>query len=283
MNNKEIFLCAINNCESGTCPEDCSFCTQSTKYKAKIDRYKRKSIDQIVQEAKIAKANKAIGYCLVTAGAGLDDARVEFVCKAAHAVKKAVNDINIIACNGIASLDQLKELKNAGVDNYNHNLESSKEYYGKICTTHSWEDRYQTCLNVHSAGIALCTGGIFGMGESMHDRTSMLNSIKELKPMSVPINFFHPNEALPIKSNTLSKQEAFDLITYTRDLLGDEIMIMIAGGRENTFKEDQYKVFEYGANSIVIGDYLTTAGDNASKELQILEDLGFDIATSCNK
>jgi biotin synthase len=281
--NQEIFLCAINNCESGTCPEDCTFCTQSTKYKAKIDRYKRKSISQIVEEAKIAKANKAIGYCLVTAGAGLDDSRVDFVCEAASAVKKAVDDINIIACNGIASIDQLKELKKSGVDNYNHNLESSKEYYKNICTSHSWEDRFQTCLNAKEVGLALCTGGIFGLGESMDDRTSMLNSIKELKPMSVPINFFHPNEALPIKSNTLTKQEAFELITYSRKLLGNEVMIMIAGGRENTFKEDQYDIFKYGANAIVIGDYLTTSGNNASKELQLLQERGFTIATSCNR
>ncbi len=283
MINKEVFLCAINNIESGTCPEDCTFCTQSTKYKAKIDRYKRKPIADIVKEAKQAKANKAIGYCLVTAGAGLDDARLDFVCEAAKAVRKEIDDINIIACNGIASLDQLKELKNAGVTNYNHNLESSKEYYSKICTTHSWNDRFQTCLNVKEAGLALCTGGIFGMSESLEDRISMLNSIKELQPMSVPINFFHPNEALPIKSNTLNKQEAFKQIQQAREILGDEIMIMIAGGREITFKEDQYDIFNYGANAIVIGDYLTTSGNTASKELKNLENLGFNIATSCNK
>jgi len=283
MINNEIFLCAINNCESGTCPEDCTFCTQSTKYKAKIQRYKKKSIEQIVKEAHIAKANKAIGYCLVTAGAGLDDDRTNFVCEATYAIKKEVKDINIIACNGIASKEQLKELQKAGVDNYNHNLESSQEYYSNICTTHSWEDRYQTCINVKELDMALCTGGIFGLGESMEDRTSMLNSIKQLKPMSVPINFFHPNDALPIKSNTLTKQEAFNLISYTRKLLGDDVMLMIAGGRENTFKQDQYDIFKYGANAIVIGDYLTTSGDNASKELQILQDKGFLIATSCKK
>lgn len=277
---KEIYLCAINNIESGTCPEDCKFCTQSVKYKAKINRYKRKLIIDIVDEAKIAKKNKAIGYCLVTAGAGLDDERLEFVAKVATAVKKEVPDISLIACNGIASLDQLKELKKAGIDNYNHNLETSKEFYGSICTTHSWEDRFQTCLNIKESGLNLCTGGIFGMGESVEDRISLMNSIKELNPMSIPMNFFHPNEALPIKVNTLDRKTAFELISQMRNLM-PHTMIMIAGGREITFKEQQYEVFNYGANSIVIGDYLTTNGQNASKDLQTLIQLGYDIATDC--
>ena len=278
----KVYLCAICNIQSGTCNEDCKFCTQSVKYQADIQRYKNKPIKDIVQEAIIARQNKAIGYCLVTAGAGLDDRRVEFVSQAASAVKKAVPDISIIACNGIASKEQLKELKKAGVDNYNHNLETSKEYYSSICTTHTWEDRFQTCLNIKEVGLHLCTGGIFGMGETQQDRISMLNSIKELNPMSVPINFFHPNKALPLTQNTLSKDEAFSLIELSRKTLGNEVMIMIAGGRELTFKEQQYDIFKYGANSIVIGNYLTTNGKLASQDLENLEKLNIPIATSCH-
>ena len=279
----KVYLCAICNIESGTCSEDCKFCTQSIKYQANIQRYKHKPISDIVKEAKIAKDNKAIGYCLVTAGAGLDDKRVEFVCEAAHAVKKAVPDISIIACNGIASVEQLKELKNAGVDNYNHNLETSKEFYSSICTTHDWDSRYQTCINVKKIGLQLCTGGIFGMGESQKDRLSMLKSIQELQPMSVPINFFHPNEALPLTQNTLSVKEAFKLIKLTRDILENEVMIMIAGGREITFKDKQYDIFKYGANSIVIGNYLTTNGKTASLDLENLKKLNITIAKDCNR
>lgn len=278
---KEIFLCAICNCESGTCSEDCKFCTQSVKYKADIDRYKFKNIEQIVNEAKIAYENKAIGYCLVTAGLGLTDRRIEFVSQAAYAVKKAIPNINIIGCNGTASVEQLKQLKEAGVNKYNHNLETSREYYPSICTTHDWDSRYQTCLNVKSVGLDLCSGGIFGMGESKDDRISMLKSIKKLNPMSMPINFFHPNDALPIKANTLSKQEALDMIKYTRDYLGENIMLMVAGGRENTFKEDQYKIFSYGANAIVVGNYLTTKGKLASNDLNELEKLNIQIAKYC--
>ena len=151
--SNEIYLCAINNIESGTCNEDCKFCTQSVKYKANIQRYKQKNIDDIVMEAKIAIKNKAIGYCLVTAGAGLTDDRLEFVCKSALAIKKELPNINLIACNGMATIEQLKELKKFKIDSYNHNLETSKDFYPSICTTHSWEERYQTCLNINEVGL----------------------------------------------------------------------------------------------------------------------------------
>jgi biotin synthase len=273
----EIYLCAINNIESGTCNEDCKFCTQSVKYKADIERYKRKSIENIIKEAKIAKENKAIGYCLVTAGAGLDDDKVEFVASTAFRLKKEIPSLNLIACNGLATKEQLLELKKAGIDNYNHNLETSRKYYSQICTTHSWEDRFQTCLNVKSIDLNLVTGGIFGMGESQYDRLSMLSSIEELKPKTVPLNFFHPNEALPIVKNSLDIEEAFTLIRVSRDIFGDKTRIMVAGGREMMFKDRQYEIFNHGADSIVIGNYLTTAGKTASKDIIEIEKLGLKI------
>ncbi len=278
--NKKIYLCAINNIESGTCNEDCKFCTQSVKYKADIQRYKRKSIEDIITEAKIAKKNKATGYCLVTAGAGLTDDRLEFVCQVASAVKKEVPNINLIACNGLANVEQLKELKKAGINRYNHNLETSKEFYPSICTTHSWDDRFQTCLNVNSIGLGLVCGGIFGMGESDDDRISMLKSIAKLNPTTVPLNFFHPNEALPMIKNTLDIDVAFSLIKKAREIINPK-KLMIAGGREITFKDKQYDIFKYGANSIVVGDYLTTSGQTASKDLLNLEKLGYTIAEDC--
>ncbi|MEA3316066.1 MAG: biotin synthase [Campylobacterota bacterium] len=281
MKNNKIYLCAICNIESGTCNEDCKFCTQSVKYKANIQRYKRKDIQDILKEAKIAKNNKAIGYCLVTAGGGLTDEKVEFICSTARELKKNIPDLNLIACNGLATKEQLKELKKSGIDNYNHNLETSKEFYQEICTTHNWEDRYQTCLNIKEVGLNLITGGIFGMGETQKDRISMLNSIKELNPKTTPLNFFHPNEALPIVENSLTMQDAFKLIKLSREILGEELRLMVAGGRENTFKEKQYDIFKYGANSIVIGNYLTTSGKLASKDIVAIENLGLEIVSSC--
>jgi biotin synthase len=280
--SKKVFLCAICNISSGHCVEDCKFCTQSVKYGAKIDRFYHKSIEEIVKEAKLARERKAVGFCLVTAGKGIDDKTLRFVCESASAVKKEVEDLHIIACNGIASEEQLRILKDHGVSSYNHNLETSQAFYPNICTTHSWKDRYETCENVKKAGLMLCTGGIFGLGETVEDRYSLLESIKSLEPQSVPINFFHPNDALPINNKLLSKEEALEIIRTARDILGEDVSIMIAGGREITFKDEDYKIFLAGANSIVIGNYLTTEGNDPFRDHKMLEAYGYEIAKNCN-
>ncbi len=274
---KEIFLCAICNIESGTCNEDCKFCTQSVKYKADIQRYKRKEIEQIVEEAKRARSNGANGFCLVTAGKGLDDKRLAFVCEAARAVKKEDLGLILIACNGTASVEQIQALKEAGVDAYNHNLETARDFYPEIVTTHTWDERYQTCKNVKEVGLRLVCGGIFGLGETQEQRVSMLESIASLEPMNVPINFFHPNEALPIVKNSITREEAFELITLTRKMVPGAMKIMVAGGRELMFGDEQYKIFEKGANAFVIGDYLTTAGRTPAEDIAELEKQGIKV------
>ena len=279
--NKEIMLCAICNISSGTCKEDCSFCTQSTKHKADIERFKQKPIEAIVKEAKMAKQNKALGFCLVTAGKGLDDKKLDFLTRAAYEVKKHIPDMMLIGCNGIASLEQLKELKKAGIDIYNHNLETSRDFYQKICTSHTWEERYQTNINAKDAGLYLCTGGIFGLGESKEDRVSLLKSIKSLKPFTSPLNFFHPNPSLSIKETPLNIEEALNIIKDAKEIL-NETILMIAGGRESTFGTRQSEIFEAGAGAIVVGNYLTTKGASANDDIEMIKSLGYKIATKCH-
>lgn len=278
---KAIFLCSICNISSGSCAEDCGFCTQSAKHHANIERYKYKAIEQIVKEAKHVTSYGALGFCLVTSGLGLDDKKLSFVCEAARAVRAEIPDIHLIACNGLASVEQLKTLKEAGVNSYNHNLETSKAFYEKICSTHSWEERYQTCLNVKESGLALCSGGIFGLGESAEDRASFIQSVKALEPQTMPLNFYHPNEALPLKAKPLSEQEALGIIQEVKQSL-PSTMLMVAGGREITFKNRQCDIFEAGADAIVIGDYLTTAGQPPREDLAMIEALGYEIAKSCH-
>jgi biotin synthase len=277
----QVYLCAINNILSGSCNQDCSFCTQSVKYHANIDRYYFKPIEQIIFEAKKAKEVGAIGYCLVTSGLGLDDKKTEFIARTAKAIKQEINDIHLIACNGIASIEQLRYLKESGIDSYNHNLESSQNYYKKICSTHSWDERYQTCLNVKSVGLSLCSGGIFGMGEEIGDRIDFIKSIKSLNPDAVPINFYLPNDALPLKSSGLTKNEAIKIIEDVKNSLSEETIIMIAGGRELIFGKNLKEMFEAGANSMVIGNYLTTEGELPDFDKQILSELDLEIATTC--
>lgn len=277
---KKIFLCSICNINSGTCNEDCKFCSQSVKYKADIERYKQKPIEQILEEARRLEGLGALGFCLVTAQKGLDDKTLDFVCNVASTLKREVPRLRLIACNGTASLEQLNELKRSGVSAYNHNLETSRDFYPQVCTTHPWDERYETCENVNASGLKLISGGIFGMGETPEDRLSMLNSLKELNPISVPLNFYHHNPALPLNPNPLSVDEALGLIRLSRKVLDKADRIMIAGGREITFKERQSEIFEAGANSIVIGNYLTTAGREADVDLKMLQELGFEIATT---
>jgi biotin synthase len=279
---KPIFLCAINNILSGTCKEDCKFCTQSVRYHADIERYTYKAIAQIVEEAKQARSHGALGYCLVTAGKGLDDKKVDFVARAAQAIKAEVEGLNLIACNGTADKAQLAYLKAHGIDSYNHNLETSERYYPEICQTHGWQERYATCESVKSAGLALCSGGIFGMGETAQDREALLEAIVSLQPESTPLNFYHPNPALPIKTRNIEQDEAVEIIKRARELLGKERLLMVAGGRELLFSGEEQKMFEAGANAIVIGNYLTTAGEAPDRDRQMLETLGYEVATSCD-
>ncbi len=279
--SKSVFLCSICNISSGSCAEDCGFCTQSAKHHADITRYKYKPIEQIVLEAKNASSYGALGFCLVTSGLGLDDKKLAYVCDAARAVRAALPHIHLIACNGLATLEQLKALKEAGVNSYNHNLESSKNYYAKICTTHSWEERYQTCLHVKESGLHLCSGGIFGLGESKEDRASFIQSIKELSPATMPLNFYHHNPSLSLKAEPLSEEEALEIIKAVRAAL-PQTMLMVAGGREITFKNRQCDIFAAGADAIVIGDYLTTKGQAPIEDLEMIRNLGYEIAKECH-
>jgi len=279
--SNEVFLCSICNINSGTCNEDCKFCSQSVRYKADIKRYKQKPIEDIKQEALQAQANKALGFCLVTSDKGLNDKTVEFVCSVAKEVKKIAPNLRLIGCNGTASIEQLKELKKVGILSYNHNLETSKQFYPNICSTHSWEERFQTCENVKKVALNLCVGGIFGLGESEKDRESLLKTIKQLNPRSIPLNFYIPNKNLPIKQTLITKSEALFWIKKYRDSFKDSI-IMLAGGRELLFGEKWIKGIKAGANSIVIGNYLTTKGEKVSKDLKILTKYNYKIGKVCN-
>ncbi|MFK5937022.1 MAG: biotin synthase [Sulfurimonas sp.] len=277
--NEEIFLCSICNINSGTCLEDCKFCSQSVRYKADIDRYKQKPLEDIKKEAINARDNGALGFCLVTADKGLNAKTLKFVCDVAKAVQEVAPQLRLIACNGTATLEQLLTLKEAGVKAYNHNLETSEAFYPQICTTHPWSERYETCQNVNKAGLTLITGGIFGLGETQEDRESMLKSLASLNPTSVPVNFYHHNEALELEPNPLEVDEALALVKLVRESIPKAQRIMVAGGRELMFGDRQEEIFSNGANSIVIGNYLTTAGRVMSKDLDMLKKLKLKVAT----
>jgi len=229
----------------------------------------------------MAYKNHALGFCLVTSGARLNDKKTDYIASLARAVSKEVPNLMLIACNGMATYEQLCELKKAGVFSYNHNLETSREFFPKICKTHTWDERYQTNLDAKRAGLMLCTGGIYGVGESEVDRLSFRASLKELEPFSSPINFFIKNESLTLDLPPLSVDEALKIVRDTKSAL-PETRVMIAGGREKILGDRQYDIFENGADAIVIGDYLTAKGERASKDIEELKKRGFDFASICH-
>jgi biotin synthase len=244
-----------------------------------VETFKFKEPSLLIEEAKKAKQAGAVGFCLVTSGFGLDGKKTEYLASLATAVKKEVDGLFLIASAGIADKESLGELKKAGVDSYNHNLETSKEFYPTICTTHSWEERYATCENARDAGLMLCTGGIFGLGESQSDRASLLASLKSLNPMSSPLNFYHPNPALPIKA-TLRADEALNIIKQAKSELTNTV-IMVAGGREFVFGDRQVEIFDAGCDSIIVGDYLTTCGQEPTSDYELLKKAGLEPLKEC--
>lgn len=275
----QVFLCSISNTNSGECAEDCAFCTQSAYYRSGIESFRFKDRFEVLKEAKVAHSLGSLGFCLVTSGRELDDLKLEYIIECVELIKKELPPLHIIACNGLASKESLRELKKAGVFAYNHNLETSNEYYKNICTTMEWEDRFTTCLNVKEVGLELCSGGIFGVGESGSDRRSYFEALKELKPKTSPINFYYPNSALPLGDEVISKDEALSIIKMAKDAL-PETIFMAAGGRNLVF-ESMSEALSAGFDSVVIGDYLTAKGEEVKKDIEDMKRNGIKPLSNC--
>jgi biotin synthase len=171
----------------------------------------------------------------------LTSQKTEYISRAAKAIKEQF-DFHLIACCGSADKESLRELKDAGVDSYNHNLETSREFFPKVCTTHTWDERYETCQNAASVGLMLCVGGIRGVGESFEDREEFYKAVSSLKPFTSPVNFYIPNPALPIKNAVLDRNEALECIKLAKRYL-PETRLMMAGGREVVFGLEQKEIF----------------------------------------
>lgn len=273
-----IFLCAISNIKSGACDQDCAFCAQSSKHGATITRFHTKSLETILHEARCAKSHGATGFCLVSSGKSLSPKTLNEVSNAAEAIHALGLGLKLIACNGTATREQLHTLKTAGIQAYNHNLETARSFYPRLCTTHTWDERYRTCMEAKDVGLDLVCGGIFGVGESSTHRHELFETLADLEPTNVPLNFFHPNPALPLPPSFLDANQALSIIAQARKMLPKAEKIMLAGGRARLFGPGDYRFFEHGANAMVIGDYLTTQGHDAHSETTALARQGYRIA-----
>jgi len=262
--------CSIINARSGRCSEDCKFCAQSARRKTSIDIYQLKTVDQIVEAAQDAKAIGAQKFGIVTSGNRLSDSELDTVTKAVTKIKQNI-DIDICASLGTLTAQQLQTLKNVHLSRYHHNIESSRNYYAKIVTTHTFDERVNTIKAAKEVGLQVCSGGIIGMGESWHDRIDMAETLRELSVDSVPINILIPVKGTPLENiEPISVDDAIRTICIFRIILKDKI-IKVAAGRETHLKDEQVKAFLAGANGMLIGGYLTIKGNPLQADYELIE------------
>ena len=272
---KRVQIHVLMNAKSGLCPEDCHYCSQSSISTAPVDKYPLLPRERLLEGAFKAKAAGAVRYCMVNSGRGPTQKEIEEIAKVVREIKSQV-PINICCSLGIMNEAKARVLKEAGVERVNHNLNTSKRYYPKICTTHTYEDRVQTVKNVTSAGLSPCCGGIIGMGETEDDIIEMALALRELDVDSIPINFLHPVPGTPLaKANHLTPQRCLKSLCLFR-FLNPSKEIRVAGGRELNLRSLQ-PMSLYPANSIFVNGYLTTPGQRASEAHQMIEDMGFEI------
>ncbi|MBI4320171.1 MAG: biotin synthase BioB [Chloroflexi bacterium] len=270
-----VDLCSIVNAKSGRCEENCLFCAQSAHHSAHVDVYGMKSADEIVVHAKAAEEAGAHRFCIVTRGRTLPPADFAI---ALEATRRIAEETSLHRCASMGLLDdeQAQALKDAGLCRYNHNLETARSHYPKICTTHSYEDRVATIKSLKRAGIETCVGGILNMGESEEQRIELAFELKEIEPDSVPMNFLNPRPGTPLFGRALfAPLEAVKYVAIFR-LVMPEAIIRIAGGRAENFGELQALGIKAGADGLLIGNYLTTIGVDPADDVAMLRGLGLD-------
>ena len=272
--------CTVMNAKSGACGEDCHFCSQSSHHSTISPEFEMVSKEKILQTATLAVANGARRFCVATSGRGLSDPiEVEAICQSIETVRK---DVKVWSCAtlGILSEDVLEKLKDSGLNRLHHNLETSKEYFGNIVTTHQWEDRVDTIKKAQAKGISVCSGGIFGLGESEKDRVSMLQTLRELNVDSIPLNFLVPIPGTPLydEGAGIGAEEALRSIAVARYMLPTK-EIRITGGRIQALGGRHPEIFKHGADGVMIGNYLTRMGRPPLEDIQMIKDMGHTLST----
>lgn len=271
----KVALCSIINGRSGRCSENCKFCAQSSHHKTVVEEYEFLDPDIILEDCKKNQENGVHRYSIVTAGKTLSHKDFN---KAIASYKKMSDqcEIELCASHGLLTKEQLVRLKEAGVSMYHANIETSKDYFPNICTTHTYEDKIREIKLAQEAGLRVCSGGIIGMGETWKDRIDMAISLSELEVESIPINALMPikgtyyeNLKAPSEDGLLRTISIFRYINPTAH-------IRMAAGR-NCFKDGGKNVFLVGANATITGDMLTTVGNNTAQDKEMLTNLGFDI------
>ena len=273
----EVRFCSIVNARSGACAEDCAFCAQSAHNKTEVQTYPMVTAGQVAEAAKAARAAGASEFSVVTSGTGADsiDEAAELV--EAVAAVRASTGMKACVSAGILAPEVLARLKEAGLNHFHHNLETARSFYPSICGTREWDDNAAAVRAAKDAGLFTCVGGIFGMGETVDQRVEFLHQVAALDVDSVPVNFLNPIPGTPLAGRSLvSPRDALRIIAATRLTMPSK-HVVVCGGREVTLRELQSLVFAAGADGLLVGNYLTTAGRDAAADHRLAEDLGLTV------
>jgi biotin synthase len=273
----EVEFCSIVNARSGRCPGDCAFCAQSTRYDTGAPVYGLLDADAIVAAAHAAAASGAARFGIVTSGPAVDDeADFERICEAVQRVA-ALGTLGVCASLGTLTPEAVRRLKAAGLTRYHHNLETSEAFYPRICTTQSYAAKLDTLHAARDAGLELCSGGIFGLGETWRDRIDMAMTLREIGVDSLPVNFLVPIPGTPLQArDRLTAAEALRIIALCRFIL-PRTAIKVCGGREAILDERQPELFSAGATGAMLGNYLTTPGRPPDEDLAMVAVLGLTV------
>lgn len=272
---KSVQLYFLMNAKSGLCPEDCGYCSQSKVSSAEIPRYNLLNRAKLLEGARIAREQNAKTYCIVISARGPNEREMAAV-EAIVPEIKAQYDLDVCACLGLLTPEQAQRLKACGVDTVNHNLNTSENYYEQICSTHSYQDRLETLRAVRGAGLKLCSGGIIGMGEQDSDVVQMAMALRDMKVESIPLNFLNAIDGTPLAGRSdLNPRYCLKALALYR-FMNPSSEIRIAGGRELHLGSLQ-ALGLYAANSIFVGDYLTTKGQAPEADYRMIAELGFEV------
>lgn len=271
----QVQLYFLMNAKSGLCPEDCTYCSQSKDSEAEIPKYNFLKREDILAGAKEAAERQAKTYCIVISARGPNEREMQAVEKLVPEIKEKYN-LDICACLGLLTQEQADRLRACGVNRVNHNLNTGGEYYSEICTTHTYQDRVDTLKAVRNAGMELCSGGIVGMGERPTDIVDMAIELRDLGVESIPVNFLNPIDGTPLAGKQdLTPNYCLKVLAMFR-LVNPDREIRIAGGREIHLRSLQ-ALGLYAANSLFVGDYLTTKGQVPEEDYAMIRDLGFEV------
>ncbi len=279
MSNK-IELCSLVNARNGKCSQDCKYCAQSAHYRTDIEDYPLIKKEEVIKAAKEAKSNGVIRFAVVTSGKSPDEENFDKILEFIDELNK-IDGIRSCASIGILNEEQAKLLAEHGLKRFHHNINTAESYYKDICTTHSWQDRYNTCKLVKKYGMELCCGVILGMGETVEQRVEMALELTDIQPDSIPINILMPIKKTPFENyiNKIDEENILRTLAIFK-IANPKSVLRFCGGRMRLSEENQELALKTCVEGILTGNYLTTTGKTPEQDLETIEKLGKQTVTA---